>query len=167
MLAPYRADTRSMTTCSTPTMSVAPAGPRASRSLWERSVKWLVAARSHRVLCLVAGIWLINAFDLTFTILSHEQGMLVEMNPVAQHMLDCGVPSLLLYKIGLVFIGSYPLLKFRSMRITEWGSIVVLLAYATLAVRWSDCYDAYAAAFHGVPHYVDAAVSSPPSVTQQ
>ncbi len=44
---------------------------------------WVAEARSHRVICLVLGIWLLNGFDLAFTILSHEQGVLHEENPVA------------------------------------------------------------------------------------
>jgi len=142
-----------------------PALPRRSaHHWWHYGLAWLAAARSHRVVCLIAGIWLINAFDLVFTILSHQQGMLVEQNPVAREMLVRGIPSLVLYKIGLVFIGTYPILKFRTTRISEWGALIVLIAYATLAVRWSDCYDAYCAAFQSAPHYVEAATLGPPVI---
>ena len=113
---------------------------------WSRLIDWVVEARSHRVICIVAGIWILNAFDLTFTILSHEQGVLQEQNPLARHMLQNGTSSIILYKIGLVLIGTYPLLKFRRARITEMASLLVFLAYATLAVRWSTCYELYAAA---------------------
>jgi hypothetical protein len=91
----------------------------------------------------VMGIWLLNGFDLAFTILSHDQGMLHEENPFARHMLAYGTASIILFKIGLVLIGSYPLLRFRAARITELGSFVILLAYAVLAVHWSECYDLY------------------------
>lgn len=108
-----------------------------------RVIEWIVEARSHRVICLVLGIWLLNGFDLAFTILSHDQGMLHEENPLARHMLAYGTASIILFKIGLVLIGSYPLLRFRAARITELGSFVILLSYAFLAVHWSECYDLY------------------------
>jgi len=92
----------------------------------------------------VLGIWLLNAFDLAFTILSHEQGMLHEENPVARHLLENGTASIVLFKSGLVLIGSYPLLRFRRVRIAEMAAALILLAYAMLAVRWSICYDLYA-----------------------
>jgi len=120
-------------------MAPAPACRRRSAQV----IEWIVEARSHRVICLVLGIWLLNGFDLAFTILSHELGMLHEENPLARHMLAYGTASIILYKIGLVLLGSYPLLRFRAARITEMGSFVILLAYAILAMHWSECYDLY------------------------
>jgi len=57
--------------------------------------------------------------------------------------LQLGVPSIVLFKIGLVLIGSYPLLRFRRARVTELGTLVILVAYAMLAVHWSECYELY------------------------
>ena len=115
--------------------------PEARRRWFARLVIWVAESRSHRIICLVLGIWLINAFDLALTIISHQQGMLHEENPVARHMLQYGTTSIVLYKIGLVLIGSYPLLRFRTARITELGACVILVAYAVLAVHWSTCYE--------------------------
>lgn len=117
------------------------------RAAREQFVRWLAGARSHRVICVVLGIWLLNGFDLAFTLLSHEQGMLHEENPLARHILQMGTPSILLYKLGLVCIGSYPLLKHRAARVTELGALVVLAVYTVVAVRWSICYEFYAVAF--------------------
>jgi len=125
-------------TLSDPMSAAQPCRRRSSRV-----IEWMVEARSHRVICLVLGIWLLNGFDLAFTILSHDQGMLHEENPLARHMLAYGTLSIILYKTGMVLIGSYPLLRFRAARITELGSFVILLAYAFLAVHWSECYDLY------------------------
>lgn len=150
-----RADTVSMSSCLTTGSAGVPARLETETNWWSRRIAWVVAARSHRVICLILGIWLINAFDLIFTILSHEQGVLVEQNPFARKMLELGVASLVLYKIGLVLIGSYPLIKFRAARITEWGTLVVFLSYATLAVRWSDCYEAYHVALSANPHLIE------------
>ena len=108
-----------------------------------RALRWMVDARSHRVICCLMGIWLLNGFDLVFAILSHEQGLLHEENPLAAHMLRQGMGSIILYKIGLVLIGSYPLLRFRTARIAELGTFVVLVAYALLAMRWSACFELY------------------------
>jgi len=110
---------------------------------YARLVDWVAGSRSHRVLCLVAGIWLLNGFDLVLTVLAHQQGLLHEENPLARWILALGTPSIVLFKIGLVLIGSYPLLRFRQARITELGTLVILVAYAFLAVHWSECYELY------------------------
>ncbi|MHC5110091.1 MAG: DUF5658 family protein [Planctomycetota bacterium] len=116
-------------------------GPR--RHWWTRLIDWMAESRSHRVICLVAGIWLLNWFDLAFTLLSYRQGMLHEQNPFARQLFEHGEASVMLYKIGLVLIGSYPLLRFRRARITELGALVILAAYALLAFRWSACVEVY------------------------
>ena len=103
----------------------------------------MVGARSRRVICGVLGVWLLNAFDLVFAVLVHEQGMLDEQNPLAAHMLQQGMGSIILYKIGLVLVGSYPLLRFRATRIAELGTFVILLTYALVAIRWSACLEVY------------------------
>lgn len=95
------------------------------------------------MICLVAAIWLLNGFDLVLTVLAHQQGVLYEGNPIANYLLACGVTALVLYKIGLVLIGSYPLLRYRTARVTELGTIVILVSYALLAVHWSECYKLY------------------------
>jgi len=113
------------------------------RAWLERVAEWMVDSRSHRVICLVAGIWLLNAFDLALTIYANQQGLLHEQNPLARELLRTGPYPLALFKIGLVFLGSYPLLRYRAARITELGAFVVLIAYATVAVHWSSCYQMY------------------------
>lgn len=113
------------------------------RQWFARLIHWAADARAHRVICLVLAIWLLNGFDLTFTILAHEQGLLQEQNPLARKLLAEGPLSVILFKVGLVFIGSYPLLRFRRARITEMATLVILLAYGLLAVHWSECYKLY------------------------
>ena len=54
-----------------------------------------------------------------------------------------------------------PLVKFRTARITEWGTLVVLLSYAALAVRWSDCYEAYHVALTASSHMVELHSEAP------
>ena len=149
MSRPTRSDTEDMSLhAHSPLVENAKRAPT-HQAWWDQCLNWVVEARSHRVICLVMGIWLINGFDLALTLISHEQGLLDEANPVARQLLEHGTLPLILYKIGLVFIGSYPLLKFRRARVTELGAIVILIVYATLAVRWSDCYELYTAAHAG------------------
>lgn len=104
-------------------------------------------------------------FDLLLTLLSHEQGLLQEGNPVARWIFQLGTPSVVLFKIGLVMIGSYPLLKFRKARVTELGTLVILVAYAMLAVHWSDCYELYAATINVDLDYanIDAITNAAPT----
>ena len=120
-----------------------PGDVRQDATFFDRIVAWAVEARAHRVILLVASIWMLNAFDLAFTVLSHEQGMLHEENPVARHLLGYGTLSIVLFKVGLVLIGTYPLLRFRTARITELGTMVILVAYAVLAMHWSECLELY------------------------
>lgn len=110
----------------------------------DRAVSWMIESRSHRVICIMLGIWMLNGFDLAFTVLAHQQGFLQEANPLARQMLHNGIASIVLYKVGLVLIGSYPLLKFRQACITELGALVVLMSYMFLAFHWSLCYELYA-----------------------
>lgn len=121
------------------------AGTDTQRPWSARLLQWAVEARSHRVICLVLGTWMLNGFDLVFTILSHEQGLLHEANPLARQLLSYGTPSIILFKVGLVLIGSYPLLRYRTARVTEMAAFLILAAYVVLAIRWSICYELYAA----------------------
>ena len=38
----------------------------------------------------------------------------------------------------------FPLLRYRTERITELGSYVILAVYAFLALRWATCFEVYA-----------------------
>ncbi len=114
-----------------------------------RFVAWVAGSRAHRVICLVMGIWLLNGFDLVFTLLSHRHGLLQEQNPVARLILGSGTSSIVLFKIGLVLIGSYPLLRFRRLRLAELAAYLVLAAYVLLAIHWSTCFELYSFALPG------------------
>jgi len=130
-----------------------------------RFFDWVAESRARRVILLVIGIWILNAFDLMLTLLSHQQGLLQEGNPVARWILGLGTPSVVLFKVGLVMIGSYPLLRFRSARITELGTLVILLAYGLLAVHWSSCYDLYATTLTTDLSYADVAAITEATIT--
>lgn len=108
-----------------------------------RLVDWLVDARSHRVLCMLAGLWLINLFDLVLTILAHSQGMLSESNPIARSLLPLGPQVLAAFKFVLVGGASAVLIINRRKLISELSSALMLLIYAGVAVRWKLCYELY------------------------
>ena len=104
---------------------------------------WIAASRSHRVLCLVAGLWLINLFDLVLTVLAHSQGVLAEMNPLARRLFPLGPQALAVYKFTLVGIGSGVLIGYRKRLIAELAATAMLIVYAGVAVRWRLCYELY------------------------
>lgn len=139
-------DTLRVSTCQSTQVGSFPRSSRHDESVPSRLLRWFTNARSHRVICLLLGVWLLNAFDLALTVIAHGQGLLVEQNPIARQMLDNGIVSIILYKIGLVCIGTYPLLKFRKHRIAEMGTMIAIVAYAMLAVHWDNCYRLYTAA---------------------
>lgn len=127
----------------TPSTTLTEGLPRHPEPWRVRMGSWVAESRAHRVICLVLGIWVLNAFDLILTVLAHSQGVLDEENPLARRLLEMGTPSIVLFKIGVVLIGTYPLLRFRRARITEMGSFVIMIAYALLAVHWRECYELY------------------------
>ncbi len=122
---------------------------RSSRRWFARLVDWAVAARSHRVICLLIGLWVINAFDVTLTILAHHQGMLEESNPIARRLLLHSPYVITLYKVGLVTFASVVLLKQRTRLVAEIAAGGMLLIYTIVAIQWRLCYELYALTYAG------------------
>ena len=131
------------------------AGPTCRRTLFRKFVNWVVQARSHRVLCLLSGLWLINGFDVTLTVLAHRQGMLHESNPIAAQLLPHGALALLVYKIILVTFASTVLIIYRSRLIAEIAATGTLLIYTLVALQWRLCYELYVLSSTGNPHIDD------------
>ena len=111
--------------------------------MFRKTVDWLVAARSHRVICLLAGMWLINLFDVVLTVLAHRQGMLHELNPIAERLLLHGPWAVLTYKLALVASASAVLVTYRTRFLAEMAATGLLLIYALVAVQWRLCYELY------------------------
>ena len=103
----------------------------------------MVQARPHRVLCLLVGLWLVNVFDLLLTVSAHRAGLLHETNPIAAFVLDCGPVAICAFKVGLVVLGSIPLIRCRREALTELAAAGLLLVYVVVAVRWKLCYEIY------------------------
>lgn len=89
-----------------------------------------------RVLVLLSTIWVLNLFDLCYTLLEANGRHFRELNPVAAYLLD-HPHALVLYKASLVTIGSVILLSHRRVRLVEFSCWFVLAAYVYVAIRWS------------------------------
>ena len=128
----------------------APAGPLlppvqpGSRSLLRCAIDWVTASRSHRVVCVLMGLWLINLFDLILTVLAHKQGVLDESNPVARFILPLGPTALAVFKVVLVGGSTAVLFRYRKRLIAEATATCMFAVYACVAVRWKLCYEMYA-----------------------
>lgn len=101
--------------------------------------------RARRILLLLAGLWLMNAFDLTFTLHAHACGLLVEANPVAHAILPMGPGVLILFKAVLVGFSSWVLLRYRRQILVECVAWLATSAYVIVSFRWMHCYEIYTA----------------------
>lgn len=83
-----------------------------------------LVARQRRMFYLFIGVWVINLFDLGFTLLANQQGILFEVNPLANHILPWGAVALAIYKLGFMLFGTIILWHYRQFEIAEralWG----------------------------------------------
>jgi len=91
--------------------------------------------RGRRVVLLVIGLSLVNAFDLAFTLLGSRHTDFVEMNPLAACLIHHTL-GLVVFKVVITSIGLLIMLRFRSRWFTElscWGLCGV---YSALAGIW-------------------------------
>lgn len=100
--------------------------------------RWLT--RSRRVLLLLAAVWVLNIFDLGFTLVETTHGHFTELNPIAAHILDGPEYVLICFKLGLLTFGSVILLTLRTLRLAELGCWMLLATYIYVAVRWYAYY---------------------------
>jgi hypothetical protein len=127
-----------------PSITVSPAfaGQQASGrglSVLDRSFPWLV--RSRRILLVLAAVWIINVFDLGYTLLEALYSDFIEMNPLAAKLIGASPHVLVGYKTVLSAIGSAILLVCRRHRAAELGCWLLLGAYVCVAVRWWSYYE--------------------------
>ena len=109
-------------------------------STWQR---WM-SARPARVVILLAAVWLLNGFDLLFTILADKLGCFIELNPLAATFLDDGnYTGIILFKIALVGAGTFILWHLRRHRLAEMSCWLVAFLYVGLAFRWYRFYEAW------------------------
>lgn len=103
-----------------------------------RGFRWLI--RPRRVLLLLAAIWVLNVFDLGYTLLESTRHQFVEMNPVAARLIDAPPSALVTYKATLVVIGSVLLLIFSWHSTAEWACWFLLATYLYVGIRWTLYY---------------------------
>jgi hypothetical protein len=101
--------------------------------LWSR-FRWLT--RPRRILLLLGAVWVLNVFDLGYTLLEATRGSFVEMNPVAAPLLAAPTYALVVYKAALVITSSAILLVLRRHRVVEVGCWFLLAVYVYVATRW-------------------------------
>lgn len=103
--------------------------------------------RSQRVLYVLAAIWVLNFFDLGFTITESNAKLFRELNPLAATMMD-HPHALVLYKTSLVVIGSWLLLRYRRRRLTELACWLLLATNGYVGIRWQQYYADVMVTFH-------------------
>lgn len=100
---------------------------------------WLT--RPRRILIALAAMWVLNIFDLGFTIAESVHGHFVEVNPIAARLLGGPVWLLASYKFSLITFGTVILLSLRKHRIAEWGAWFLFATYLYVGVRWFVYYE--------------------------
>lgn len=109
-----------------------------------RLYQWLAASRAHRVLCLLFGVWIINAFDTALTVTAHTDGLLEESNPIAARLLLHSPTAVVVYKLALVGFSSVVLVIYRRRFLAELAAGGMLFIYTVVAIQWRLCYEVYA-----------------------
>jgi len=105
--------------------------------------RWL-SRRPVRVALLLLAVWLLNGFDLFFTIWASRMGPFQELNPLAAMVLGNGnYTGIILYKAGLVLLATGILWYHRHYSFSETGCWMITFVYAALALRWHRYYETW------------------------
>lgn len=111
--------------------------------------RWLLR-RPVRIALLLLAVWLMNGFDLLFTILAAQLGSFIELNPVAATFINGqNYAALGTYKAALVVIGTCLLWRCRYHRLSELGCWMLFFLYSGLAWRWLRYYQVWNYYCHG------------------
>ncbi|MBN1490838.1 MAG: hypothetical protein JXA69_13050 [Phycisphaerae bacterium] len=106
-----------------------------------RAIPWaqrLEHARPRRVLLLLAAVWIIQGFDLGFTVFAYEYGMFQELNPLGAWALQYGPIGAILFKAAMLAFSSVILWCFRKRLLSECLLWLVVFACVGLALRWQN-----------------------------
>lgn len=85
-------------------------------------------------------MWLIQGFDLGFTICAAEGRTFTEANPLGAWALQHGPRGAILFKASLLTFSTAVLWRFRSRLISECLLWIVMAACVGLSLRWHDYY---------------------------
>ena len=97
------------------------------------------ARRVRRVLLILIWIWMLNIFDLFYTMAALEVGGFQELNPIARLYMHSPV-TLSFFKLGMLLTASLVFLAFRQRRITEVGCWGLAAVYTVLSFIWFAYY---------------------------
>ena len=114
-----------------------------ARGCAKQAFLYLTFDRGRRVLYLLVGVWILNAFDLSLTLRAQADGMLHERNPLARAILSFGAPAIFAFNAAAVAGATCVLYRLRSHRCAEVASVLVLFAYVGVACQWMLCYEMY------------------------
>lgn len=105
---------------------------------WLAALAWL--SRPRRILLLLGAVWVLNAFDLGYTMLESTRAHFVELNPVASALLKGPDHWIIVYKAGLVIGGSAILLTLRRLALAEYSCWLLFMAYVYVGGLWARYY---------------------------
>jgi len=117
---------------------------------WWRSVVLVIrgmrrdsrASRARRVLLMLIFLWMLNIFDLVFTMLAQKIGHFEELNPLARGLL--GSPAMLVaFKLTMLSFATCVFFILRRRVLTEVACWCVTALYVALSVVWLRYYYAH------------------------
>ena len=82
----------------------------------------------------LAGVLLLNLFDLVATVFFVTAGYAEEANPVMATFLELGAPGFALAKLGLVSAGVWVLWRHRERLLARLGSVGALAVYVGVGI---------------------------------
>lgn len=94
----------------------------------------------QRLLILLIGVWIVSAFDLQFTLMAREMRLLVELNPVAVHLIERGAWAVGLYKLALLTSGSMILWRLRRHAVALRAAWILGFICVGLSLMWYQFY---------------------------
>jgi len=98
--------------------------------------------RGHRVVLLLILLWILNGFDLAFTIMAHGLGDFNEANPIARRMLDPPI-RVIVFKVSSVVFASGIFLIYRRRVLVEAGCWIMCAIYVAICVLWGAFWNSY------------------------
>jgi len=120
--------------------------PEADPASSPRQVRWR-RRRGQRVVLLLILLWILNGFDLAFTIMAHRLGDFNEGNPIARNMLHQPI-RVIVFKVSSVVFASGIFFLFRDRGLVEAGCWGLCLVYAAIGFLWLLYYNEYEAHLH-------------------
>jgi hypothetical protein len=119
-----------------------PAGLARRLAAGLRRVRAATDSRSRRVILLLVLLWILNGFDLYFTIMAGQLAHFNESNPIAVKMFSHPY-ALAAFKVGAVGFASMVMIMFRRRRTAEIACWCVCLVYVVVSFVWLSFFIRY------------------------